>query len=217
MNATSHQDDLDPASEPETIYRTFLAADIRPVITAAAPAAMRAALDTLAAHLCGRLCHDITTFRAYGPDQRPPWAACETGNALRAGFQLAHAVTQAIAGSYLTIMGFDPATATTAPAYHPDVITPALRAARPTRLHATLLGLTEHATATVTDADQGFALAGQASDGIPADLWDTATAVTTAIRLYRHAALTEAAHVLSTLWDELAPGPVLLPFAPSPN
>jgi hypothetical protein len=204
------------------VYRTFLDTDIRPLINTATPAARHAAVNAAARHLCGRLRHDTASFPACGPGQRPAWAACQTGNALRAGFELTSAVTQAIAGSYLQVMGFDPATAISTAGYHRDIVVPALQHARPTRHHATLLALARHAAATVTDADQGSTLARQAGHGgIPDDLWDIATSVTTAITLYRHAALTEAAQLLCTLWDSLAPdpgtAPVLLPFAPSPN
>jgi hypothetical protein len=206
------------AGDPETVYRTFLHADVRPVINAASTARRRAALHAAAAHLCDRLRHDITAFPAYSPGQRPPWAICQTGNALRAGFELTHAVTQAIAGSYLHVIGFNPAAAISAPRYHSETITPALNAARPARLHATLLALADHAHATTTDADLGHALATQIHrDGIPDDLWDTATAVTTAITLYQHAAVTEAAQVLCAVWDALDPAPALFPLPASPN
>jgi len=120
-------------------------------------------------------------------------------------------------------MGFDPATAITTPGYHQDIVVPALEHARPARLHATLLALAGHAHATSADADQATSLAAVMSGEMPADLWDIGTSVTTAVSLYQHTVLTEAAQVLCTLWDALDPDPdpVLRPFplipASSPN
>jgi hypothetical protein len=114
VNTTDYENP-DAAGDPAAGYRTLMDTDIRPFLTAATPAAMRAALDATAAGMCDRLRRDITAFAAYGLDRRPPWAACEIGNALRAGFQLVHAVTH----SYLTVMGFEPAAAIMQPGYHP--------------------------------------------------------------------------------------------------
>jgi hypothetical protein len=204
-----------PDDDPETVYRSFLAADLRPLISTATTTRMRAAAAAAGEHLCGRLHRDTAGFTgipSLGPDQRPPWAACQTGDALRAGLQLFHAVTQAIAGSYLTVMGFSPARAISDPGYHPGVITPALHAAPATRLRAILHALTAHTTSTTTDADTAAALAGSIDTHTPPDLWDVTTGTTTAIRLYQHTALTEAVQVRYTLWDNLAPGPALRPF-----
>jgi len=62
----------DAGADPEAVHRSFLASDMRPVISAASTARKRAALGAAAAHLCTRLQQDITAFPAYGADQRPP-------------------------------------------------------------------------------------------------------------------------------------------------
>jgi hypothetical protein len=205
-----HRDD-----DPEKVYRSFLAADLRPVINAATATRMRKAAGAAGEHLCGRLHRDTAGFTgipSLGPDQRPPWATCQTGDALRAGLQLFHAVTQAIAGSYLTVMGFSPASAISHPGYHTGIITPALHAAPATRLRAILHALAAHTTHTTTDADTAAALTGSTDTHTPPDLWDVTLGTTTAIRLYQHTALTEAAQVLYALWDNLAPGPAPHPI-----
>jgi hypothetical protein len=114
-----------------------------------------------------------------------------------------------------TVMAFDPARTITEPGYHTDVVTPSLHAARTTRLRAILLALAAYARTTTSDADASAELAARMDTEIPAELWDIGTGTTTAIRLYHHAALVEAGHVLSTIWDNLAPAPAP-PCSPSP-
>jgi len=46
-----------------------------------------------------------------GPDRSPPWEVCQVGAAKPAGFRLYHHVIASVAGSYLHVLGFDPARA----------------------------------------------------------------------------------------------------------
>jgi hypothetical protein len=61
--------------DPEMVFRSLLAADLRPVINAATTARMRAAAGAAGEHLCGRLHRDISGFTgaaALGRISGPP-------------------------------------------------------------------------------------------------------------------------------------------------
>jgi hypothetical protein len=187
--------------DPELVLRSYLDSDEEPLIPAATAGQLRDTLVAIADHLGRQLHLDVAQFPAYGPDERPPWAVCQTGNAMRAGFQIYHEVIQALAGGFLAVMSFDAAQAVTDPAYHAAVIVPSLAGAGKARMRTILTDLAGHVRATASDsaASTGLLSASQ----VPADIRDVASGVTTAISLYHHAVVAEAANVLYLIWDGL--------------
>jgi hypothetical protein len=108
---------------------------------AATAGQLRDTLVAISAHLGRKLDLDVAQFPAYGPDERPAWAVCQTGNAMRAGFQIYHVVIQALAGGFLAVMGFDAAQALTDPDYQAAMIVPSLASAGKARMRTILADL----------------------------------------------------------------------------
>jgi hypothetical protein len=201
-----------PASGPESVYRSLVAADARPAIRAASGPQLRAALQEITRHLC-----DLVRRRARGtvaaPGQWP--GACEAGS-MQAALELFDDVCRAVAARWLKALRFDPARAAAEPDYHAAVIGPVLATARPHRLRSLLLSLADRIRATTADADTSAALA--TATPVPDDIWDVGTGVTEALALYQHAVLIQAADVLYYLHEGLSLGqaPAVLPFRPAP-
>jgi hypothetical protein len=206
------------ASERESVYHAYLTTDIRPAILAASPDQLRDALRHTATSLCRYLHDDIAGIAPLRPDTRQPWELCQTGHGIHAGFQLYRHVLQAVAGSYLHALGFDPARAATDGTYLSTRIAPSLAAARTRRLRRTLLELTRHLRATVDDSDTAAATSAQAGPEIPDDLWEIAAGVNAGIQLYHQATRMLAVHTAYQIWHALAisgtPAPAWLPFTP---
>jgi len=134
-----------------------------------------------------------------GPDLRRPWQVCQVGTGTRAGLQLYRHVEQAVAGSYLHALDFDPDRATVGNIYYATIIDPFLRTARKQRLRRTLLHLADHLDATLRDSD--LAADTSARSDLPEDVWEAGTGVNAAIQLYRYAVRVLTAHTLFYLWD----------------
>jgi hypothetical protein len=199
---------------PESVCRSLLAADPRPAIRSAPAPALRDLLSEITSHLClllQRQASDFTTT-APPPDRWP--GSCAIGSGLRAGFQLYHDLTQAVAASWLHATGFDPAQAAADPAYHAAVISPSLTAATRHQIRAILLDLTSHIDTVTADAATSAALS--AATQLPDDLRDIATGVTAAIALYQHTVFTQAADILHCLQAGLGTSHAtsLPPFTP---
>jgi len=209
----------DPAGDsPEQVVAGFLACDYRSAITAAPVHRLRDAGEDIAEYLCHHLAGNPgdLPFRA-GPGARPQWAACTAGSAMRAGFELLHAVTAAVCGACLAQMGFDPEPARRSRAYQAEVVMPALACAGKNRLRDMLTQL----TGTISEIARDSATTCRLVTGteMPEDIGQEAASVTMAISLYNQVALTTAANVLYRLRDNLLPDPDLaLPLArPAPG
>jgi hypothetical protein len=183
-----------PAPDPEPTCRSYLHANAMPAMGAAPAGRLRRVLAGIAAHLCHQLRRDVTEVLPPGPAPALSWGACETGSATRAGFRHYHHAGQVIAAGCLHAIGFDPHAAADDDSYLTATIEPALTTATRDQMRDLLPDLNEHIQASMDDAGTGTA---------------------TAIRLYQHATLIQAAHVLHHLRDGLGT-PNLPPCGPSP-
>lgn len=201
----------------ESVYRSCLNADARPVIRAASADQLRLVLRRITGHLCHQLRRDLTESLPPGSAPATAWGVCQASSATRSGFQLYHQVSQAIAVGCLDALGFDPHAAAASDAYLEDGVEPVLTAATRRRMRGLLLGLIGHIQAAMDDADDSADMT--AGIDLPENAWEAGTGVTTAIQLYRHAALVQTGWVLSHLWDALSASgaPILFPCTPGPS
>lgn len=211
------QSSRQPAGDsPEKICRSFLAIDPQPAIRAANAPKLRAVLTSLTMHLCDRVRSQASDFLTGAP---PPdgWPGpCAIGSGMRAGFELYHELCRAVAASWLSATGFDPAQAAAEPGYHAGIVIPSLAAISRDRMRGTLLTLTDRIRATTDDADASAVLS--AATRLPDELWDVGTGTTAAMALYRHVVFVQAVDVWYCLHDELGTGaaPAMHPFTPPP-
>jgi len=199
-----HVADGSGTGDPESVYGVYLSTDARSAIRAAAPEQMRGVLRDISADLCRCLRRDLSGIPALGADRRQPWQACQVGCGMRAGFQLYRHVTQAVAGSFLHAMGFDPGRAVAEDAYLTTDVDPFWATACAQHMRRTLLDLADHLQAVLDDCDTSARASAQAA--VPDDLWEIGTGVTAAIQLYRHAVRARAVHALYYLWEGLGTG-----------
>lgn len=196
----------------ESVYRSCLNADARPVIRAASADQLRLALRRITGHLCHQLRRDLTGSLPPGTASAIAWEECQASSATQAGFQLYHQVSQAIAAGCLHALGFDPRAAAASDAYLEADVEPVLTAASRRRMRGLLLGLASHIQAIMEDADDSADMT--AGIDLPENAWEAGTGVTAAIQLYRHAALVQTGWVLFRLWDGFSASgaPILLPY-----
>jgi len=209
-----HAADGPGTGDPESVYHLYLTTDVRPAIRAASPAQMRGILRDIGAHLCHCLRRDAGGIPGLSPGRRQPWQVCQIGSGMRAGFQLYQHVTQAVAGSCLHALGFDPGRAAAEDTYFTTDVDPFLVTARQQCMRRTLLHLTGHLQAVLDDSDTSAQASADAA--VPDELWEIANGVTAGIQLYRHAVRALAVHVLYYMWEGLGAGSTtgFVPFIP---
>jgi len=194
----------DFSADSESVYRVYLTTDVRPAIRAATADQMRGILAAIARHLCHHLTDPIGGIPPLSPDSRAPWQVCQAGTGTRVGLQLYSRVLQAVAGSYLQALGFDPDRATQDTSFFTTSIDPFLRHTRKQQLGRALLHIADYLETIVHDSDTAADASAQAD--LPEDVWEVATGVGAAVELYRHGVRVLAVHVLFYLWDGLGIG-----------
>lgn len=216
MTASTNQPE--PDLDPESVHKVYLKADIGPAIHAATQQQLRDILH----HVCGHLCHQLggmERFPSLRPDRRRAGEICQVGVAKMAGMQLFQQVIEAVAGSYLYALGFDPARATSDPGYFAGSIAPFLATARRQHLRRMLQYLTGHMDAVLSDSDKFAQAATETQTEVTGDLWEIAAGVGAAISLYRHCARVMSVHVRFYILDGLGIGNTphyYRPYAPGP-
>jgi hypothetical protein len=112
-----------PASGPESVYRSLVAADARPAIRAASGPQLHAAMNDITTHLCDHVRRQASCTAA-APDQ---WPGAGEAGSLQAALELFDDIRRAVAASWLHALQFDPDRAAAEPHYHGTVIGPGPR------------------------------------------------------------------------------------------